>query len=58
MKRLKIMKLPKNYEPSKYEEKIYALWEKKRAFKPAPVSLIVSSSRLQTLTAIYTLGKL
>jgi valyl-tRNA synthetase len=28
------MKLPKIYEPQKYEENIYALWEKSRAFAP------------------------
>ncbi|HSW85228.1 MAG TPA: valine--tRNA ligase [Candidatus Saccharimonadales bacterium] len=29
------MKLPKVYEPHKYEADIYALWEKSRAFTPA-----------------------
>ncbi len=28
------MRLPKTYEPSQYEADIYALWEKKGAFKP------------------------
>ena len=28
------MKLPKAYEPDQYEADIYALWEKKEAFKP------------------------
>lgn len=28
------MKLPKNYEPNKYEADIYALWERERAFAP------------------------
>jgi len=28
------MKLPKVYEPSKYEADIYALWEKSQAFQP------------------------
>jgi valyl-tRNA synthetase len=28
------MKLPKAYEPAKYEENIYALWEKGEVFKP------------------------
>ncbi|HVV66467.1 MAG TPA: valine--tRNA ligase [Candidatus Saccharimonadales bacterium] len=29
------MKLPKAYNPSEYEDDIYALWEKSEAFKPA-----------------------
>jgi len=29
------MKLPKVYEPSKYEADIYALWEQSRAFQPS-----------------------
>lgn len=28
------LKLPKTYEPKDYEENIYALWEKSRAFEP------------------------
>ncbi len=28
------MKLPKTYEPDQYEEDIYALWEKNKAFEP------------------------
>jgi valyl-tRNA synthetase len=29
------MKLPKVYEPSQYEEDIYALWENSGVFKPS-----------------------
>lgn len=32
------MNLPKAYDPKQYEEKIYALWEKSRAFNPASTS--------------------
>src|SRR3989344_6627838 len=28
------MKLPKNYEPKEYEDKIYALWEEQGSFAP------------------------
>lgn len=28
------MKLPKNYEPSQYEDDIYSLWEKSQSFRP------------------------
>lgn len=30
------MKLPKTYDPSAFEDRIYKLWEKSRAFQPTP----------------------
>lgn len=32
------MKLPKTYDPSEYEENIYALWERSQAFQADPTS--------------------